>query len=127
MSDELKRILYAEDEEDIQEIVNISLVEIGGFELQICSSGEELLAAYEGFKPDLILLDVMMPGMDGIETFEQLKKMSIYRNTPVIFMTAKVQVNEIQQYKDLGALEVISKPFNPMELPDRLRQIWTSR
>jgi len=127
MSGELKRILYAEDEEDIQEIVNISLVEIGEFELLICSSGEELLEAYEGFNPDLILLDVMMPGMDGIATFEQLKQMSVYNDTPVVFMTAKVQVNEIQQYKELGALEVISKPFNPMELPEKLRQIWASR
>ncbi len=127
MSGELKRILYAEDEEDIQEIVNISLVEIGEFELQICSSGEELVEAYDGFAPDLILLDVMMPGMDGIATYQQLKQMPSFSDTPVIFMTAKVQVNEIQQYKELGALEVISKPFNPMELPDRLRQIWASR
>jgi len=127
MSSDLKRILYAEDEADIQEIVRISLEEIGAFELQVCSSGEELLEAYEQFAPDLILLDVMMPGMDGITTFEKLKQMPEYKNTPVVFMTAKVQVNEIQQYKEIGALEVISKPFNPMLLPEKLEEIWQSR
>lgn len=127
MSSGLKRILYAEDEADIQEIVRISLEEIGKFELQICSSGEELLEAYEQFAPNLILLDVMMPGMDGITTFEKLKQMPAYKNTPVVFMTAKVQVNEVQQYKEIGALEVISKPFNPMHLPEKLEEIWQSR
>jgi len=127
MSSDLKRILYAEDEADIQEIVRISLQEIGNFELQVCSSGEELLEAYESFAPDLILMDVMMPGMDGITTFERLKQMPGYQQTPVVFMTAKVQVNEVQQYKEIGALEVISKPFNPMHLPEKLEEIWQNR
>lgn len=127
MSDDLKRILYAEDEIDIQEIVKISLGELGGFDLKVCSSGQELLDEYAGFVPDLILLDVMMPVMDGISTFNALKQMPDFNNTPVVFMTAKVQVNEVQFYKELGALEVISKPFNPMELPDMLRQIWAKR
>lgn len=127
MSVELKRILYAEDEVDIQKIVIISLEEIGGFELRVCSSGVEVLEHYADFKPDLILLDVMMPGMDGIEAFQALKELPEFTGTPVIFMTAKVQVNEVQSYKSLGALEVISKPFNPMELPDKLRGIWQKR
>ena len=127
MSNDLKRILYAEDEIDIQEIVKISLIELGGFDLQVCSSGEELLEEYAGFAPDLILLDVMMPVMDGISTFNTLKEMPDFTDTPVVFMTAKVQVNEVQFYKELGALEVISKPFNPMELPDMLRQIWQNK
>ncbi|MDH5424533.1 MAG: response regulator [Gammaproteobacteria bacterium] len=127
MSDELKRIIYAEDEVDIQEIVKISLIELGGFELKVCSSGEELLQEYADYAPDLILLDVMMPVMDGVSTFTALKEMKEYNATPVIFMTAKVQVNEVQFYKDLGAIEVISKPFNPMTLPDLLRQIWQKR
>ncbi|MCK5335549.1 MAG: response regulator [Gammaproteobacteria bacterium] len=127
MSNDLKRILYAEDEIDIQEIVKISLIELGGFDLKVCSSGEELLEEYAGFAPDLILLDVMMPVMDGISTFNTLKEMPDFTDTPVVFMTAKVQVNEVQFYKELGALEVISKPFNPMELPDMLRQIWQNK
>lgn len=127
MSDELKRIIYAEDEVDIQEIVKISLIELGGFDLKVCSSGEELLKEYIDYAPDLILLDVMMPVMDGVSTFTALKEMHGFNATPVIFMTAKVQVNEVQFYKDLGALEVISKPFNPMTLPDLLRQIWQNR
>lgn len=128
MSNDLKRILYAEDEIDIQEIVKISLIELGGFDLKVCSSGEELLNEYADFKPDLILLDVMMPVMDGIATLSALKKRSDFsKNIPVVFMTAKVQVNEVQFYKELGALEVISKPFNPMELPEMLKQIWQKR
>jgi len=127
MAGELKRILYAEDELDIQKIVIISLEELGGFDLKVCSSGEELLENYIEYKPDLILLDVMMPGMDGIATFNALKSMPEFTATPVVFMTAKVQVNEVQSYKDLGALEVISKPFNPMELPDLLREIWQKK
>ena len=127
MSTELKRILYAEDEADIQNIVRISLEEIGGFDLKMCSSGEELLESYEDFKPDLILLDVMMPGLSGVETYSALKKKKAFINTPVVFVTAKVQVNELQAYKELGAIEVIDKPFNPMELPERLRQIWQDR
>lgn len=128
MSNDLKRILYAEDEIDIQEIVKISLMELGGFDLKVCSSGEELLDEYANFKPDLILLDVMMPVMDGIATLSALKKRSDFStNIPVVFMTAKVQVNEVQFYKELGALEVISKPFNPMELPEMLKQIWQKR
>jgi len=85
------------------------------------------LENYIEYKPDLILLDVMMPGMDGIATFNALKSMPEFTATPVVFMTAKVQVNEVQSYKDLGALEVISKPFNPMELPDLLREIWQKK
>jgi len=127
MSDDLKRILYAEDEIDIQEIVKISLIELGGFDLKVCSSGEELLKEYADYEPDLILLDVMMPVMDGIATLNALKERADFKNTPVVFMTAKVQVNEVQFYKELGALEVISKPFNPMELPDMLKQIWQKR
>lgn len=127
MPDDLKRILYAEDEIDIQEIVKISLIELGGFDLKVCSSGEELLNEYADFEPDLILLDVMMPVMDGVTTFNALKERADFKNTPVVFMTAKVQVDEVQFYKELGALEVISKPFNPMELPDMLKQIWQKR
>lgn len=124
MRSELKRILYAEDEKDIQEIVRISLGELGGFEIKICSSGGELLEAFDEFDPQLVLMDVMMPGMDGIETFKNLKLKPSFNDRPLVFMTAKVQTNEVQEYKDLGAVEVISKPFNPIELPDRIRDIW---
>ncbi|MDH5516247.1 MAG: response regulator [Gammaproteobacteria bacterium] len=127
MSTVLKRILYAEDEKDIQNIIRISLEEIGGFDIKICSSGEELLASYEEFSPDLILLDVMMPGLSGVETYTALKELPQFDDTPVVFVTAKVQANEILAYKELGAIEVINKPFNPMELPERLRQIWQAR
>ncbi len=76
------------------------------------------------FDPDLILLDVMMPGMDGVETFQKLRQISNLKNTPVIFMTAKAQPAEIDHYKSLGCAGVIAKPFDPITLPDEVRTIW---
>jgi CheY-like chemotaxis protein len=66
----------------------------------------------------------MMPGMDGVETFKCLKEKPGYNQLPVVFMTAKVQTSEVKSYKDLGAVDVISKPFNPIELPERILGIW---
>ena len=74
---------------------------------------------------DLILLDVMMPGMDGPETLRELRRVPETSNTPVIFMTAKVQSSEIQKYKDMGAVEVIAKPFDPMTLSDQIKSVWS--
>lgn len=123
---ELKRILYAEDEPDIQVVAQMALESLGGFEVKICSSGEEALDAYSEYKPQLVLLDVMMPGMDGTTTLQELKKLPDYEGTPVVFMTAKVQRNEMQQYKELGAVDVITKPFNPMTLSDTIKEIWNN-
>ncbi|MDH5387575.1 MAG: response regulator [Gammaproteobacteria bacterium] len=120
----LKRILYVEDEPDIRAVATIALETVGGFDLKVCSSGEEALAHAVGFQPDLLLLDVMMPGMDGPATLKALKALPELVNTPVIFMTAKVQPTEIAEYKALGALDVIAKPFDPMALADQIKNIW---
>lgn len=120
----LQRILYVEDEPDIRAVAKIALENVGGFDLQVCSSGEEALASAVSFVPDLILLDVMMPNMDGPNTLEALKKMPELENTPAIFMTAKVQSSEVESYKSLGALDVIAKPFDPMTLADEIKAIW---
>ena len=120
---ELKRILYVEDQADIQLITKMALENIGGFDIRICSSGEEAITAVESFCADLFLLDVMMPGMDGPETLAELWKNPDLKNTPVVFMTAKVQPDEVKYLMSLGSLDVISKPFNPMTLADTLRKI----
>ena len=121
---ELKKILYVEDEADIQAVASIALEAVGGFELEICSSGEEALRKAEVFSPDLLLLDVMMPGMDGPTTLEKLREKPSLSETPAIFMTAKVQNNEIEHFKKVGALDVIPKPFDPMKLAEQIEKIW---
>ena len=120
----LNKILYVEDEPDIQAVAQLALEAVGGFTVKICSSGQEALTQIEAFAPDLILLDVMMPGMDGPSTLKALRQISAYADTPVCFMTAKVQPQEVAHYKSLGALDVIPKPFDPMALSAQVTTIW---
>ena len=124
---ELNKILYVEDEPDIQAIAQIALESVGGFKLKICGSGQAAIQQAPAFKPDLILLDVMMPGMDGPTTLQELHKLPELLDTPVMFMTAKVQPQEIEHFKSLGAIEVIAKPFDPMKLADIIRRAWNAR
>lgn len=120
----LNKILLVEDEPDIQTITKMALEALGGFQVQVCSCGREAVECAPRYLPDLILLDVMMPGLDGPNTLKELRKIASMMHTPVIFMTAKVQRHEIDQYKSLGALDVIAKPFDPMTLATNIRQIW---
>jgi two-component system, OmpR family, response regulator len=120
----LTRVLYVEDEPDIQAVAKLALEMVGGFTVKICSSGEEALKEAVAFAPDMILLDVMMPGMDGPTTLKALRELAPLANTPVAFMTAKVQPQEVAQYKALGARDVIAKPFDPMNLANQVRAIW---
>lgn len=123
----LQNILYVEDEPDIQAVAQIALEMVGGFTLKICSSGQEALEAVQTFTPDLILLDVMMPGMDGPTTMLELRKQPQLTHTPMVFMTAKVQPGEIAEYLALGASGVIAKPFDPMKLAAEVRTIWEQK
>jgi CheY-like chemotaxis protein len=120
----LQRILYVEDEPDIQVVAKLALEMVGGFTVKVCSSGEEAMRAAEAFAPDMILLDVMMPGMDGPSTLKALRALPALAEVPVAFMTAKVQPAEIAQFRALGARDVIPKPFDPMTLADQVRAIW---
>lgn len=124
LSTEPQRILYVEDDEDIREIARLALEVVGGFEVMLCASGEQALAGVAAFDPDIILLDVMMPGMDGPSTLTALRRLPVVSQTPVAFMTAKIQPQEIAAYKAMGAVEVIAKPFDPMTLPEQIRAIW---
>ena len=122
---ELKRILHVEDDRSIQAVARLALETLGGFEVLSCLSGQEALDQVQGFNPDFILLDVMMPGMDGPETLSKLRELVDIEQIPVAFMTAKVQPPEIEQYRLLGAREVIVKPFDPMTLAAQVRDIWS--
>lgn len=121
---ELKRITYVEDEPDIRAIAQIALEEIGGFKLDMCKSGQEAVDSVPAFRPDMVLLDIMMPVMDGVQTFHRLREMPDMSDVPIIFLTAKAQTHEIEDYKALGAAAVIAKPFDPITLPDQVRSIW---
>ena len=121
---ELKKILYVEDEPDIQMIARVALENVGGFELCVCSSGAEALKKAETFAPDMFLLDVMMPGMDGPTTLAELRKIPSLSNIPVIFMTAKVQPQEVEHLKSMNVADVIAKPFDPMGLANNIRESW---
>ncbi len=121
----LQRILHVDDERDIQEIAKITLETVGGFAVETCASGREALDKVVGFAPDVILMDVMMPGMDGPMTFQELRKIPEVSKVPVIFMTAKAQANEINKYLELGAVGIITKPFDPMTICDQIKEIWS--
>ncbi|MEI8365532.1 MAG: response regulator [Parachlamydiaceae bacterium] len=120
----LKKILLVEDDFDIQEIIKCTLSSIGGFSVDVCSSGEEALKKISHLKPQLILLDVMMPFMDGPTTLQHLKQMEEAASIPVIFITAKVQPHELASYEKMGVLGTISKPFDPMTLAEIVLQMW---
>lgn len=124
MAAPLTKILYIEDDPDIQEVAKMALEMIGGYTLEVCGSGEEALGVAEAFAPDLILLDVMMPGMDGPETLAGLRKLPGLAETPAVFMTAKVMPADLERYKAQGASDVIAKPFDPMTLPTRIEEVW---
>ena len=122
----IKKILCIEDEPDIQTVARFALEKIGGLQVRICGSGQEALQEVAAFDPDCILLDVMMPGMDGPTTLAALRQLPGCATIPVVFMTAKVQPGEVAHYKALGAIGVIPKPFDPMKLASTLRQLLES-
>ena len=120
----LNRIMHVEDDESIRMVAEMALVDVAGFELLSCDGGQSALAQAEAFAPELVLLDVMMPKMDGLQTLAELRKLPSLASTPVVFMTAKIQQAEKQQYLDAGAIAVVEKPFEPMELGDTLRALY---
>ena len=123
----LERILHVEDAEDIRKIVEIILVRMGNYTVLQCPSGQEAVEKAAAFAPDLILLDVMMPGMDGPETLKNMRAQDSLASTPVVFMTAKVQSAEIAMLKALGAIDVLAKPFDPSTLCKQIEGIWSAR
>ncbi|PPD46727.1 MAG: hypothetical protein CTY16_08975 [Methylobacter sp.] len=122
MNDMLK-IMYVDDEADIRTIVEFALEDEEDFELKICASGQEALDTIGNYRPDFVLLDVMMPGMDGPATLRRIRELPEFASLPVVFVTAKVQPHEVAYFKSIGAAEVIAKPFDPMLLAGQVRDI----
>jgi len=122
----LNRICYVEDDEDIQKIVRMTLERVGKMTVEVV--GDPLLAieAIKAFKPELVMLDWMMPGMDGPTLFRKMKEVPEVSSLPVVFITAKASQRELDELRTLGAAGTISKPFSPRDLPDQLRAIWKS-
>lgn len=123
---ELKKIMYAEDDEDIRTIVKICIDNFSDWEIEFAENGKILLDKVSDYNPDLILMDVMMPEMDGITTLKHLREKPQTSLIPVIIMSAKVQEAEIEEYKQQDILGVISKPFEPTQLVPQILELWNT-
>ncbi len=121
------KILLIDDEPDIRKIGRLSLEAVGKFEVVLAAGAAEGLALARTERPDAILLDMMMPGMDGLAALGELRAAPDLATVPVIFMTARVQRHEVERYLGLGAAGVIQKPFDPMTLPDEVRRLLATR
>ena len=120
------KALIVDDEEDVRFVARMSLGRVGGMEVIEASSGEEAVARARRERPDFILLDMMMPGMDGAATFRALRGTSETAAIPVVFLTAKAMKSEVQRLRDLGAKGVVLKPFDPMTLAAEIRTMLES-
>jgi CheY-like chemotaxis protein len=120
----LQRICYVEDDEDIQRIVRMSLERVGKMTVDVVSDSTTAIARMTSFKPDLVMLDWMMPAMDGPTLFRHMKQNPETSALPVVFITAKATHKDMEELMTLGAAGTISKPFSPKDLPDQLRAIW---
>lgn len=119
----LIRVLHVEDDADIRDITQMALSIEGDYDLLQCSSGEDALAKVEHFQPDLLLLDLMMPGMNGPQTLNQMRKIPSLINVPAIFMTARAQNSDIEKLLEQGAAAVICKPFDPISLGSQIKAV----
>jgi CheY-like chemotaxis protein len=120
----LNRVCYVEDDEDIQRIVRLSLERIGKMTVSVVSDPTKAIDAMLAFKPDLVMLDWMMPTMDGPTLFKHMKARPETKALPVVFITAKAAQRDLDELTSLGAAATISKPFSPKDLPEQLRSIW---
>jgi len=120
----LVRICYVEDDEDIQKIVRMTLERIGKMTVEVVGDPLQAIEAIKRFKPELVMLDWMMPGMDGPTLYRKMKEVPEVRDLPVVFITAKASPKELDELRALGAAGTISKPFAPRDLPEQLRAIW---
>jgi CheY-like chemotaxis protein len=118
-----RHILIIDDEDDIRQVAALSLETIAGWEVVVASSGAQGLVRAAEYQPDAILLDVMMPGMDGPSTFRELRKNPVTAKIPVLLLTAKVQSSDQRRFADLGVEAVLLKPFDPLTLADQISQV----
>lgn len=118
----LFRLLYVDDEPNVRELAALALGLDPELEVKTCASGEEALEVAEKWAPDLIMLDYMMPHMDGAATLLRLREKNETAATPIVFVTSRSKPNEIEEMLELGAAAVIAKPFDPMSLASSARQ-----
>jgi two-component system, OmpR family, response regulator len=122
---EISKVLLVDDDPNIRKLAKMSLERVGQWQVVVASSGAEALDIVSEVQPDVVLLDVMMPGLDGRTTLTELKNRPATAHLPVILMTAKVQSDEMDEYLTLGAAGVIIKPFDPMSLPKDIMKMLT--
>lgn len=120
------RALVIDDEEDVRFVAQVSLGRVGGMTVMVASGGEEGVALARNERPDFILLDMMMPGMDGAAVLRALRGSPDTAAIPVVFLTASAMTSEVRRLEELGAKAVILKPFDPMSLADDIRKILES-
>lgn len=118
-----RRVLIIDDEDDIREVAALSLESVAGWEVIRASSGVEGLARAAEYQPDAILLDVMMPGMDGPTTFRELRKNAATARIPVLLLTAKVQATDQRRFADIGVNAILFKPFDPLSLAAQISAV----
>jgi CheY-like chemotaxis protein len=126
MRSPLRKVLVVEDNHDIRTIVKAALEMVGGLEVRACESGTEALERVSEFGPQLILLDVMMPDLDGPGVLARLRERPDTAAIPVVFLTAKAAPSEVERLRALGALDVLTKPFDPMTLHEQVKAIWAT-
>lgn len=119
----LQKILCVDDESDMRMMIKLSLENVGGYQVMTCATGQELLDNIEGWNPDLIVLDAVMPGMDGLETLSKIKANEKFKTIPVMFMTGKAKEAE-KEMLDAGAIGVVIKPFDPIHITSDIQKVW---
>ena len=120
----LQKICYVEDDDDIQRIARLALERVGKMQVSIIGDPTAAIDGILAFKPDLVLLDWMMPVMDGPTLFKRMRETAGLQDIPVVFITAKASQRELEELRAMGASGVLSKPFSPKDLPEQLRAIW---
>jgi CheY-like chemotaxis protein len=122
--EKFERVMCVEDDADIRTILDFSLGDMGGYSLCLCESGLQALQQVELFRPQLVLLDVMMPEMSGPETLLKLRALPLMAGVPIVFLTAKAMQDEVEALLECGATGIIVKPFDPVTLPQDIRIYW---
>ena len=123
----LKRIMYVDDDPDLQHIVRLGLETRSGFTVKTCGSGKQALEEITQFQPDLVLLDMVLPDLEGTQLLEMLPERPGKPRVPVIFLTAKIHPGEVEKYIKWGAIGVINKPVSPLTLGRHVREIWEGK
>ncbi len=120
----LNKILYLEDSIEFQQIVGMTLIDLGGYDVKICSCGAEVLEIAENFNPDLFLLDIIVPDISGPDLLKKLRKIPLFEKTPTVFISANFTTNELMEFSELGVIGIVRKPFDPISLPETIEGLY---